>query len=1042
MQKAQHPVDSVSSRNLGSYLYQLLSLMGFMVLLLVSSSAFAEKPNPGMEMCPAGTEKYALSDNDYTQLSSSATGTTHVLDNQKMAINIGITDSAGSSVTEPSKISKRDGYINVDRWPTGDNRNREPDFTDIKLKFFMPNTTAALAVKKLGVTIFDLDGGSSWSDIVRITGTTTGSGTIEGEYHPVDPTSVQYLSPGHSVATYGGYTIYPKTRSCTANDATCQASFVFDEEVTSVNVNFGNTQNLDRQGRSSIRIKLDSYCYTPPFSISKDDGRETVSTGSTTDYSIKVTNTGNNTLSGLLLKDPAVTGLSKLSGISCDTSVSNNACTISTLPTVAQLQGSGFTVPNLAAGRNYSIKVPAQVTAAAGSSVTNTATVSLGLESTSASDKNNVTSSPFSGGGNAAAPSCPSGDTMYYLGSKNVTHTPLQKKPLSWSGGTGNASTTYTFADGVQFRLSFSDTAYLLTGYPSYSSYSGVTNNAINMFHDSQRAAINHRLQGTVINRPVTKYGFVVQDLDSSQGRKYIESLSLVTPGGVFSNLRANHFKLSNFDQMVSGDNWNNCSTSNACDFNVNWSPTPGNTTFAANIPFTVTHGNPYTGASTTTSAGEHLMGYSDFYFCVAPTTSKLTVIKQLDGERDDKKDQFKVTVTDSSASEVGSFITEGEKAQVTSGTDRVSNITVNKDMSYTITEQVVEMDKGTIKKIRDIKKYDATYQCVANSPSTIVASGALNYNESGGSNSRSFTLSSTAITKDLVCTITNKKSKDVGYTFEGTIFNDNGGLSASSTTHMANDYYFNGEYEPGVGESGINIINSGVQVRLYDCANGKDITEDSDKNGPKGNKVITPVYDSLYPGHYIFTVPSNGIKEINNVCIAQIEPASGWDYVDTTPDLITISGVKDNRDTIFSYANNNFGEVEVANTALVLKKQQYVHDCSPFDYATIDDNTTDPSVGFSTKAADVDPGQCIAYKITATNRGNIDLNDIVISDTLQKEGVNGATVTSTLANAVNTADGFATNRAIGYNGTITTQPFNLNNKAERSFYFNTQYGE
>lgn len=126
----------------------------------------------------------------------------------------------------------------------------------------------------------------------------------------------------------------------------------------------------------------------------------------------------------------------------------------------------------------------------------------------------------------------------------------------------------------------------------------------------------------------------------------------------------------------------------------------------------------------------------------------------------------------------------------------------------------------------------------------------------------------------------------------------------------------------------------------------------------------------------------------------------------------------------------------------MVLEKQQYVHDCSAtLNYSSILDNETDPSLGFSEVTAKVDPGQCIAYKITATNRGNIVLNNIVISDTLQKEGVDGATVTSTLADAISTADGFATDRAIGYNGTITTQPFSLNKEAPRSFYFNTQYG-
>ncbi|WP_423814054.1 hypothetical protein [Psychrobacter sp. 219-2-C] len=215
-----------------------------------------------------------------------------------------------------------------------------------------------------------------------------------------------------------------------------------------------------------------------------------------------------------------------------------------------------------------------------------------------------------------AAQICPSGHKMYYLGDKTPTHTPNEKLPLSWSGGTGNASTTYTFSDGTIFTLSFSDTSNLQTGYPSYSSYPSVTNSAINMFHNSQKAAINHRLLGS-INKSVSKYGFIVQDLDTNEASKYIESLSLVTANGVFSNLRSGY--LTQSGSTVSGTKWNNCSTTNSCDFNVDWSNSQ-----TANTPFVVTHGNSYD-LATTTSLGGHLMGYSDFYFCIAPTTYTFT---------------------------------------------------------------------------------------------------------------------------------------------------------------------------------------------------------------------------------------------------------------------------------------------------------------------------------------------------------------------------------------------------------------------------------
>ncbi len=269
MFKTQYNLGSSSTYSFSQHIYQLLTLVGFIVLLLVTNTSFAEKPNPGVAMCPAGTELYGLTDNDYTQLGSTQSpsnpsNTPYLLDNNKVAISINLKEIGTPNSSEPTKLRKEDSYLSVVKYPTGS--NSPPSYTDINLNFWQPNTngTQSLAVRQVGLTVFDLDAGSSWSDLVTVTGVTSSGSTIEGTYYPVSPTFVQKLSIGNSVATNGGFTIYPNTRNCSSNDSRCQASVVFNQAVTSVKVKFGNTEDITSQARSSIRIKLDSYCYTPP----------------------------------------------------------------------------------------------------------------------------------------------------------------------------------------------------------------------------------------------------------------------------------------------------------------------------------------------------------------------------------------------------------------------------------------------------------------------------------------------------------------------------------------------------------------------------------------------------------------------------------------------------------------------------------------------------------------------------------------------------------------------------------------------------------
>ncbi len=131
---------------------------------------------------------------------------------------------------------------------------------------------------------------------------------------------------------------------------------------------------------------------------------------------------------------------------------------------------------------------------------------------------------------------------------------------------------------------------------------------------------------------------------------------------------------------------------------------------------------------------------------------------------------------------------------------------------------------------------------------------------------------------------------------------------------------------------------------------------------------------------------------------------------------------------------------------ALVLEKEQAANNCKL-------SKLTDPSIAYSKNAltssqtgasADIKPGQCIAYKITATNRSNVSIDNFIMQDKLQKKNPDdptGPKVTSVLANPARSSGDFNGSLVTGQNGTIRTRPFVLDKKSKRSFYFNTQYG-
>ncbi|WP_201624230.1 hypothetical protein [Psychrobacter immobilis] len=286
-------------------------------------------------------------------------------------------------------------------------------------------------------------------------------------------------------------------------------------------------------------------------------------------------------------------------------------------------------------------------------------------------------------------------------------------------------------------------------------------------------------------------------------------------------------------------------------------------------------------------------------------------------------------------------------------------------------------------------------------------------------------------------------------YTFTGYVFNDNGGIARStnpdtksdvSATFMNNSKYFNGKFDSG--ELGIYDIN--LKVRLTDCGpnDGTDITGTTPQT-------VSNIATTL--GQYQFTVPANAIANKPRVCLVQVEPNS-WDYsIDTTPNIREVTLKND----VFDYkteglVNLDFGEVEADYAAIVLRKAQYVNDCpSALVYSAPTLNTagnTNTRTGFSESGIGQNsliPGQCIAYRITATNRANLPVSNFVMRDILQKKGDKGALVTSVLTGPIDNDSNYALTSSvpIGENGTVVTTESVINSKASRRFYFNTKYG-
>ncbi|WP_299187467.1 hypothetical protein [uncultured Psychrobacter sp.] len=642
--------------------------------------------------------------------------------------------------------------------------------------------------------------------------------------------------------------------------------------------------------------------------------------------------------------------------------------------------------------------------------------ISLLVSNLSVANLNLFESSPTS-----EIASCPSGHKMYYIGASPPKHTPIETQSLSWSAGSITKDFTFTEATGNKiFNINFPLAVDLNNDYgqpPFYGSVNGVTSSALNLSHDSTSAKTNHILNIS-INRSVSKTGYKIQDLDSTKVNyyffsftPYIEQVDVSTNNGkltfnsIFQTVNANN-------NIVTAREGENCGVGE-CNIDTSWNYN------IANTPLSLKHNNTKREIN-----GAHIVGYSDFYFCLAPP--KLVVKKVLNGTRvndsNAKRDQFEIKVTGGSVAS-NSFTTTGTGSTITSNSSNVINLA--ESTTYTITERVIN---GSM--LGDIANYNATYTCTnaTTGSTTVMPTAAMQYD--AAAKTRSFTIANTTYGDEITCTITNGPAS---YTFSGTVFNDNGGITeAQADIRNAtidsgaynNTLYFNGLFdttETGIAGSTVSLVNCADTTTVY----ATKTVENSGSN----------------IGRYQITLTGFELTGNKTVCIIETNNSTNPAYsIRTTTQKHNLSLGEGN----YVYSDNNFGRVVANNAALVLEKEQAANDCKFTNFANLTYSKNPLSSSTTGAGTDIRPGQCIAYKITATNRANIAIHNFVMQDILQREDPNNpadSTVTSVLAAPARAAGVFSDGLSNGQNGTIKTVSATLPKREKRVFYFNTQYG-
>lgn len=652
-----------------------------------------------------------------------------------------------------------------------------------------------------------------------------------------------------------------------------------------------------------------------------------------------------------------------------------------------------------------------------------------------------VFANPFANNIPASGPNaCPANHKMYFIGAsapESMPDFPVVSLPLNWTAGNSSRNFIFTETSGNKtFNINFSSIVDKNNSEgtpPFFGSITGSTSSAINLVHNSTSTVNNHVLNIST-NRSVSKAGYKIQDVDSlisnvvvgsifgfpirANRTPYAEQVDVSANGGrlTFNSLFHTANNPAPNTSIVTAIEGQNCSTGE-CDIDASWGYK------AANSVLGLRHNNTINQTS-----GPHAVGYSNFYFCLAPP--KIIVNKLLDGNRVDGDDQFRIELrrTDNNAF-VEAFTTTGSNDVVTDNTTTVTTLT--EGVKYTVSEQIIN---------GNLLDYQTTYTCSNATTGTdvIFSSGEMPINNAG--TRRTFEINNASYGDEITCNVTNTPIDN--YTFTGYVFNDNGGIAENNSANLdtntksdissrftGNTDYFNGVFDSS-SEVGIGTT-AGLSVSLTDCK-GNNISTVAPNSNPQ-TQLNSPL------GQFKFTVSASAIANLTTkeVCLVQVEPDPWTFSVDTTPNIRKISLAAGKFDYKTDGSRNlDFGEVKANYASLVLIKSQHVNDC--------DINANYDGISFSTaEINDIEPGNCIAYRIDAYNRGHVDLKDVQITDELQQTPVKSV---FHLPYPKGSSSSVYDNTGSLPMGTIVSKIFNLDkptgtSATKATLYFNTKYG-
>src|SRR4029079_6933312 len=183
---------------------------------------------------------------------------------------------------------------------------------------------------------------ATFSGTVKASGTGT---PIAGATVSCSGCNVNYIGGGTSTNATGQYTATASYSGAGPETFTPTASASGFTPASGPTVTCSGNGNGTCSPTSSD-ITLSPVANNADLSITKNDGVTSVNSGTSTTYTVRVTNNGPSSVTGAILKDASPAGLTK-TAVVC--SATPGQCSVGTTPTITQLESAGgFALPTLA----------------------------------------------------------------------------------------------------------------------------------------------------------------------------------------------------------------------------------------------------------------------------------------------------------------------------------------------------------------------------------------------------------------------------------------------------------------------------------------------------------------------------------------------------------------------------------------------------------------------------------------------------------------------------------------------------------------------